>query len=40
VHAAAVGRHDDGDGAAIRQVRGVHGSGSLRGQTLKAQPDQ
>jgi hypothetical protein len=39
LHAAAVGRHDDGDGAAIRQISRCHGSRSLRGQTLNAQPD-
>jgi hypothetical protein len=39
VHAATVGRHDDGDRAAIRQVPGCHGSRSLRGETLNAQPD-
>ena len=40
VHAAAIRRHDDGDGAAIRQISRCHGSRSLRGHTLNAQPDE
>lgn len=30
VHAPTIGRHDDGDGAAVRSVQGAHGSRSLR----------
>jgi hypothetical protein len=40
LHAATVRRHDDGDGAAIGLVRDGHGSRSLRGRSLKAQPDE
>ncbi len=39
VHAATVGRHDDGDGAAVRLVEDTHGLRSLRARSLKAQPD-
>jgi hypothetical protein len=39
VHAATVGRHDDGDGAAVRLVEDAHGLRSLRARSLKTQPD-
>jgi hypothetical protein len=39
VHAAAIGRHDDGDGAAVRLVREGHGPRSLRARSLNAQLD-